>query len=392
MTEQTKRWRGFTHEELYRLLHEGPGAQASADPGRRWAELASTLSDVGQDLATALDSSGATWTGRAAGRAYERLAPLAAWATAAGESAAEMRTAVENQGDYVAKARADMPAPENVPQQQPDPTIAPAIQVVGAQTDPEPIEAARSSGEQRAFEVMAAYEEVTTANLTALSAFEQPAELLESGRERHSNRGQGIGLSAVVSTIASTVAAALPTVVDKPHKHQPHLRDFAGNQGVVLSGATLEAEPARRAITPGMSSGVAPVEAHPAIGAAPSPAPKAREGRASGRATPLAAPAAPAVPAAIGDLAGTPVAPVAGAGAAAPVSSGGMAPTTADKPTLRRFGTEALGSSQWFAETESAPSRDVSGRRRDLGSVEQVTESVVVDGEDHHLPPNVIGG
>ncbi|SDH58945.1 PPE family protein [Actinokineospora alba] len=393
MTEQTKRWRGFTHEELYRLLHEGPGAQASADPGRRWAELASTLSDVGQDLATALDSSGATWVGRAAGRAYERLAPLAAWATAAGESAAEMRTAVENQGDYVAKARADMPVPQDLPQQQPDPTIAPAIQVVGAQTDPEPIEAAQSSGELRAFEVMAAYEEATAVNLTALSAFEQPAELLDSGRDRHSNRGQGIGLSAVVSTIASAVAGALPSVVDKPRgHHSPHVREVAGNQGVVLSGATLEAEPARRAVSPGISSGAAPMEAHPAIGAAPSPGPgsKPRDGRSSARATP----AVPAAPTAIGDLAGTPAAaPMAGTGGTgAPVSPTGAAPTTADKPALRRFGTEALGSSQWFAETESTPSRDVSGRRRDLGSVEQVTESVVVDGEDHHLPPNVIGG
>ncbi|MBC6448454.1 PPE domain-containing protein [Actinokineospora xionganensis] len=391
MTEQTKRWRGFTHEELYRLLHEGPGAQASADPGRRWAELASTLSDVGQDLATALDSSGATWSGRAAGRAYERLTPLAAWATAAGESAAEMRVAVENQGDYVAKARADMPVPENVPQQQPDPTIAPAIQVVGAQTDPEPIEAARSTGEQRAFEVMAAYAEVTAANVTALSAFEQPAELLDSGRERHGNRGHGIGLSAVVSTIASAVAAALPPLDEKPRgRHSPHVRDVVGNQGVVLSGATLQPEPARRTVTPGMSSGTAPVEAHPAIGAAPGPAPKAREDRSSARGVP-AVPAAPAAPA-IGDLAATPAGAMAGH-AGAPVSpTGAVAPTTADKMAMRRFGTEALGSSQWFAETESAPSRDVSGRRRDLGSAAPVTESVVVDGEDHQLPPNVIGG
>lgn len=229
MTEQTKRWRGFTHEELYRLLHEGPGAGASADPGRRWAELSSTLADVGQDLATALDSSGSGWVGRAAGRAYERLAPLAAWAITAGETAAGMRVAVENQGDYVAKARADMPAPENAPQQQPDPTIAPAIQVLGAQNDPEPIEAARSSGEQRAFEVMA-----------------------------------GAG------------------------------------------------------------------------------------------------------------------------GAGTPMSTAGAAPTPADKLALRRFGTEALGSSQWFADTaDSAPSRTVSGRRRDLSATEQVTESVTVDGEDH---------
>jgi hypothetical protein len=387
MTEQTKRWRGFTHEELYRLLHEGPGAAASADPGRRWAELSSTLTDVGQDLATALDSSGSGWAGRAAGRAYERLAPLAAWATTAGVTAAGMRVAVENQGDYVAKARADMPAPESVPQQQPDPAIAPAIQVLGAQNDPEPIEAARTSGEQRAFEVMAAYEENTTSNLTALSAFEQPAELLDSARDRHSNRGLGITLS----TVASAVAGALPVVVDKPHGHHhgPAVREPHGGQGVVLSGATLEAESARKApAAPGLSSGASPVDAHPALGApAPSASSRSRDTRAPARAT-------PAPSAAIGDLAGTPAAPMAGtAGAGAPMSTAGATPTPADKLALRRFGTEALGSSQWFADTaESAPSRTVSGRRRDLSATDQVTESVTVDGEDHQLPPNVIGG
>lgn len=80
-----------------------------------------------------------------------------------------------------------------------------------------------------------------------------------------------------------------------------------------------------------------------------------------------------------------------------PLGSGGApagaAPSSAgDKLAMRRFGTEALGSSQWFGDTDNTPSRPVSGRRRDLGSTDQVTESVSVDGEEHQLPPTVIGG
>ncbi|MDQ3402083.1 MAG: hypothetical protein M3548_01635, partial [Actinomycetota bacterium] len=63
MTEQTdmKRWRGFTHKELYQMLHAGLGAQASATPARRWAAVASTLDEVGQDLGAALETTGAGW-------------------------------------------------------------------------------------------------------------------------------------------------------------------------------------------------------------------------------------------------------------------------------------------------------------------------------------------
>ncbi|GAA4301696.1 hypothetical protein GCM10023148_57960 [Actinokineospora soli] len=59
----------------------------------------------------------------------------------------------------------------------------------------------------------------------------------------------------------------------------------------------------------------------------------------------------------------------------------------------RRFGPEAIGSAQWIADAADDPApRVVSGRNRDLGATEQVTENVSVDGEDHHLPPPVIGG
>ncbi|GAA4291187.1 hypothetical protein GCM10023148_55080 [Actinokineospora soli] len=57
MTEDTTRWRGFSHEELYRMLHDGPGAPSSATPSRRWAELAAALDDVGHQLDTKSDRS-----------------------------------------------------------------------------------------------------------------------------------------------------------------------------------------------------------------------------------------------------------------------------------------------------------------------------------------------
>ncbi|HVK25084.1 MAG TPA: PPE domain-containing protein [Actinokineospora sp.] len=400
MTEQaTKRWQGFTHEELYRLLHEGPGAQASAAPARRWAEIATALTEVGQDLLTSLESTGAGWRGRAAGRAYDRLSPLAGWATESAEKAAEMRVAVENQGDHIARARAEMPAPESAPSQAPDPTVAPAVQVAGAQTDPEPVEAAKTSAEQRAFEVMTAYQQATESNLGTLTPLGVPAAVIEHGHGNSSTRGHGINMSTHTSSAPTTTVIHEHGHSPRPAPHAPHNPHWGG-QGVYISGATINAAPPRP-ISPGVLSVSAPMEPNPVLGAAPRsgsdaadaedrptrrPAPGAVIGADptpnSGGSSPLGTSAAPPPLGGTG-TAGTPMAP----GASTTPSS------SADKLGLRRFGADAVGSSQWFGDpVDQAPSRTVSGRRRDLAATEQVTESVHVDGEDHQLPPGVIGG
>jgi hypothetical protein len=53
---------------------------------------------------------------------------------------------------------------------------------------------------------------------------------------------------------------------------------------------------------------------------------------------------------------------------------------------MRRFGMEAIGSSQWFGDGNE-PVVGASPRRR----WDDVTESVSIFGEEHKLAPNVIG-
>jgi len=74
------------------------------------------------------------------------------------------------------------------------------------------------------------------------------------------------------------------------------------------------------------------------------------------------------------------MAPAAGAGAG-----------TQDKMAMRRFGMEAIGSSQWFGDDDEPVVGQSPRRRYDIREDADLTEAVSVMGEEHHLPPTVIG-
>lgn len=390
------RWRGHTHEELYRLLHDGPGAAASAEPARRWQEIAASLNEIGEDLRKALEQAGAAWSGKAAGRAYDRLSITATWATETSASAEQMRAAVENQAEHIARARADMPAPEDVPPAAPDPTVAPAVQVAQAPTDLEAREAAASSAEERAFEVMAAYAESTSTNTSAMAAFAPPMGLARRDEVRH---GGGF---AVQGTSPAGLVGPEPS---RPDDHRPRWQHNGGADRwqAPTSGSSAvwtEQRPAPRG--PAQSPAPAPAAPGGFSGAAVMPRresdrerPKRSAGATPGNSVAATQPraGAPGLPqdmqaAAAGQAAvaaqqhaGAPVAPAAGA------PGGGQQ----ERMAMRRFGMEAIGSNQWFGDTEEPAVGRSPRRRRDFREPEEVTESVSILDEEHRLPPNVIG-
>jgi hypothetical protein len=398
------RWRGFSHKDLYKMLHDGPGATASAEPSRRWAEVASTLTEIGQDLRTALDLTGTGWTGPAAGTAYGRLATTVAWATAAGTSAAGMRTSVEDQAGHIAKARAEMPQPAEVPATAPDPTVAPAVQVLQAQTDAEAAEAAASSAEERAVEVMTAYETSTNATTGALAKFTRPEQLVAS---TGLHQGHGGGLLGFGLTVVSGLLGGGRRDDDR----RPDNRGGGRGGGGGTHGASAPwDEPRRRPAMPApgrmsattsepfLTGGPGGVPARQqedtprrgkVMGANPSGGGSGSGGGMPGKSAGLGMPggemqhaqqAAAASQAAAGSHAGAPIAPAAGA----PVGP-------QEKVAMRRFGMDAIGSSQWFGDTEEPVPGQAPRRRFDLRESEEVTESVSILDEEHKLPPNVIG-
>jgi hypothetical protein len=459
MTElaDTTRWQGFTHKELHRLLNQGAGPTASADPSRRWAEIAAALTEVGEDLKTAIGRSGAGWSGRAAGAAYDRLSGLADWAQQTGTGASEMRVAVETQAEHLAKARAEMPLPEDVPPAQPDPTMAPALQVLGSQTDQEPVERAATAGQLKAFEVMAAYQRDTKANTGAMAAFSAPAEL--SGMsDIHRHRDGGISLTTPALSIGlGLVGGLLPHGPDAPstspsggHGHHGGQHGGWGPPGGgapdverrpavlpgVLTGSTrgddwhddrgrfggrgesrfgwtstgtggldLGTGPGSgtglgsglgsgsgtgSGVSTGTGSGsgtgqVSSTGGHRA-GGAPSAGPGIGAGAAPG--TVHSPDLQSAVASQMAAAAGTPAAATPGVAAG---TGTGLSGGDAARGPMRRFGMDTIGSGQWFGDAPDSEAVGASPSRSRYSRDERVTEQVSIDGEQHNLPPNVIG-
>ncbi|MFL6145790.1 MAG: WXG100 family type VII secretion target [Labedaea sp.] len=451
------RWRGFTHKELHKLLNDGAGPAASADPSRRWSELASTLTEVGDDLRAAIGRSGSGWSGRAAGAAYDRLSELVNWAQRTGGNATEMRTAVENQAEHLAKARAEMPVPDDAQAAPADPTAAPALQVLATQRDQEPVEAAASAGQQKAFEVMAAYQHNTDANTGAMATFTAPAQLTGLGDlHRHHDMGihlttpalaVGIGLGGVPQeqdheiptrsqgqhghhgwSYQPTIGAGSP---GGHESHRPGPDPYSGsarqNQPTFTPGiwGVLGEDGYRRGRTstgtggPLSSTGIGggTIGGSGTIGGVGA---TSGGGGAPGAGVPGGTGSAPGTRGGVpvtGSNLGTSTGTAIGAGgvqspdlqsaaagqlaaahgtsaAATPGAAAGTSGLTGDHDrSMRRLGADAIGSGQWFgdgAEAEvrgAAPNR----RRREFEQPDRVTEAVSIDGEEHNLPPTVIG-
>jgi hypothetical protein len=167
------RWQGYSHQELYDMLHSGPGSAAAGPVASRWSGMADALTEIQQQLNAGVAGSGATWVGVAGDSARDALGPLGDWAQQAATAADVMRVSTELQGDLLGKARAAMPAPVPMPQQ---PTQLGGL--VTAQVDYEVAELSSQVAAQQAHQVMAEYEAATDDNVDTLGDFGEPPTLV----------------------------------------------------------------------------------------------------------------------------------------------------------------------------------------------------------------------
>ncbi|MEV4319338.1 hypothetical protein [Actinocrispum sp. NPDC049592] len=369
------RWRGFSHAELYRLLHSGPGAAAAAVPAGRWAQLAGTLHDVSHDLAQAIGQARSLWAGDAANAAFAQLTGASDWAGPAADKSARMQSSVEQQADHLGRARAAMPAPGSPPTPQPDPLVAPVVQLLGMQSDHEPIERASTEAARKAFEVMQAYQDDTTSTTDSLVTF---TETVDTEGYHHGRRRNQVSVQEFVEHQVTSPSSASASFTPHSWVEGGRWSHAGGSTSQASAGfvppAPPEVEVYRAApLQAGSMAGleVNPIVASPQRDTSSSSrrsSSSAGAGRLSGSLDlpPGAAPPPPTHSAA------------AMSPAAAPVSGG-----SADRVAPRRVDPLLSG----FTEDAAEPVRQAARRRRDED--EKITESV--EGAGSEVPPPVIG-
>jgi PPE family len=383
---EVTRWRGFSHAELYAQLQSGPGATASAIPASRWADLAGTLHDINQDLSQAIAQARSSWSGTAANAAFKQLSEVADWAGPAGESASAMQAGIEQQADHIGRARAAMPAPGAEPSPQPDPLLAPVVQLISLQSDHEPIERATSDAARKAFEVMQTYQNDTTTTTDALPAFAEPADT--SGHHQQRNRGP-LGVLGITTHASSAGPDYHAHVPEQQYRQQHQFWGEGRVRGdlVTQSGAVgYFAEPDMDVRRP-----VAPLQQGSMAGADPlgSPIASTPQRDTTGRRSSPGATGKIPVPSLDSNVLSGAAPPPPGSASgvspsAAPTTGAGMAGGS-DRVMPRRMG-EPLVPGQWLDDAVEPVSH--AKRRRDQQD-EKITESV--EGSTAEVPPSVIG-
>ncbi|GAB3548817.1 hypothetical protein J2S53_004053 [Actinopolyspora lacussalsi] len=187
------RWQGYTHAELFELLHQGPGPSASGSSAHRWRELETAFREIDDGMAAALKAVAADWQGEAADSVRRGLLPLHEWADEVTLAAARMRQCSEHQAELVARARAEMPPPVRVTSEEPNAFTSTLVHLFGGQTDYELREQQQHAAEQRAFDVMRRYQAASETNTTSLASFETPPQVVVDAPAGAPSGGSGSG-------------------------------------------------------------------------------------------------------------------------------------------------------------------------------------------------------
>jgi hypothetical protein len=105
------RWEGFSHEEIYAAVHQGPGRSVSTAAEAAWAATEALILRIDERVATAMAQSAGGWEGSAAEASRTAMTPLGQWALDAANDAKITAHAVTSQGEQARELRNSMPEP-----------------------------------------------------------------------------------------------------------------------------------------------------------------------------------------------------------------------------------------------------------------------------------------
>ena len=311
------RWEGFTHDEIYARVQQGPGRAASADAEAAWSTVEGTIRSVDEQLTRAVRQVGVHWEGAAADGVHGGMRVMSNWALDAAGDALLTKNGIAAQAEEAGYIRAAMPPPRTAKWNDTVGQVVGGAGLVPAMTDIGALEDQMANDRARAVELMNQYSARSSENQQMMNYWTQPPRVVV----------ETVPPAAPVSSPAVESSAA----VGLGHLVAPAIGPGAGSPGVAITGAPGPATArgpdrpgagGRTDATAGASSARASTGAASAVPAPPAPGPSGTA-RSSNGADRRAVPAPGPVPV---------------------VPSAGTGPTTAGRVARTRAGVEAPSS------------------------------------------------
>ena len=249
------RWEGYSHDEIYARVQQGPGRLASADAEAAWSTVESTIRAVDAQLTRAVRQIGAGWQGRAADAVHGGMTVMSNWALDAAGDATLTRNGITAQADQAARLRTAMPPPHTAEWNRMVHEEIPAVGLMSATGDLGALEERMANDHAVAVDMMNRYSSQSSDNQRMMNYWTQPPTVVVEAVAPGSSTGS-VGAVAAATAVRPGAARAAPT-----------LGTAGGRDG-------------------GRDGGVAP--------AVPDPAAAGAEGSASGSGTAMGPGAAPA--------------------------------------------------------------------------------------------------
>ena len=168
------RWEGFSHEEIYSRVQQGPGPLASADAEAAWSTVESTIRTVDAQLTRAVKQIGAGWQGRAAEAVQGGMTVMSNWALDAAGDASLTKNGISAQAEQAGRLRSAMPPPRTAEWNRIVQEEVPGVGLVSAMGDLGALEEQMADDHAMAVDMMNRYSSQSSDNQRLMNYWTQP--------------------------------------------------------------------------------------------------------------------------------------------------------------------------------------------------------------------------
>jgi hypothetical protein len=193
------RWEGFSHEEIYSRVQQGPGPLASADAEAAWSTVESTIRTVDAQLTRAVKQIGAGWQGRAAEAVQGGMTVMSNWALDAAGDASLTKNGISAQAEQAGRLRSAMPPPRTAEWNRIVQEEVPGVGLMSAMGDLGALEEQMADDHAAAVEMMNRYSSQSSDNQRLMNYWTQPPTVVvEAASARSTTSTAPLGAAGAV--------------------------------------------------------------------------------------------------------------------------------------------------------------------------------------------------